>query len=183
MELVKSVGSAKPDRATSSKSVRAVALRNNSEQRSVPPVLSAKKSKLKAGAEAFAGIAFAGDLPKFMSNREKDLQPVTPRFMDLCCGVGGFTLAGLAMKWECAVAVDFCLLLNVWYPRNFKHVFRRLNICLKRSQDMLIEEYNGLDIILFAPSCQPYCLCGVNGARATFGLVSYHAFTAHRATF
>ncbi|OUW43791.1 hypothetical protein CBD41_06710, partial [bacterium TMED181] len=65
--------------------------------------------------------------------REGQIEPQKRRvrFIDLCCGIGGFTSAGILAGWEPVASVDFCKSLAKDFVWNFAHPFERVNLIKK----------------------------------------------------
>ena len=82
------------------------------------------------------------------------------RFIDLCCGIGGFTMAGIRAGWEPIASVDYCQSLQEWYSWNFQHTYECVDLTKKQQVRQLRQRYDNVDVCLFAPPCQPYSVAG-----------------------
>ena len=82
------------------------------------------------------------------------------RFIDLCCGMGGFTRAGMLAGWTPVASVDHCKEVGNWFGWNFSHPFERVDITKRAGQNRLVQKYGDIDVVLFSPPCQPYSVAG-----------------------
>ena len=93
----------------------------------------------------------------------------TIRFIDLCCGLGGFTQAGVDAGWTPVASVDFCKSVANWFGWNFSHPFERVDLTSPKARTRLVRKYEDIDVVLFSPPCQPYSVAGAQrpGDRRT----------------
>ena len=143
------------------------------------------KSKLSAGASIFTPV---GSFPEAW--KQKELRRMTASdvgeaksqgiaapgvpadgerlitFLDICCGLGGFTLAALMMdgvdgkRWQGQGGVDYCGALKEYWEQNFDHPFLCQNILIRAVQDALVARFSGITVGLLSAPCQPYCKTG-----------------------
>ena len=87
-------------------------------------------------------------------------------FLDICCGLGGFTLAALMMdgvdgnRWKGQGGVDYCGSLAKYWEQNFDHPFLCQDILVQEVQDALVACFAGITVGLLSAPCQPYCKTG-----------------------
>ena len=91
------------------------------------------------------------------------------RFIDLCCGLGGFTQAGIDAGWTPVASVDFCESVASWFGWNFSHPFERVDLTSPKARTRLTRKYEDIHVVLFSPPCQPYSVAGTQrpGDRRT----------------
>ena len=82
------------------------------------------------------------------------------RFIDLCCGMGGFTRAGMLEGWTPVASVDHCKEVGNWFGWNFSHPFERVDITKRAARNRLVTKYGNINVVLFSPPCQPYSVAG-----------------------
>ena len=82
------------------------------------------------------------------------------RFIDLGCGIGGFTRAAMLAGWTPVASVDFCKAAEGVFAWNFAHPFERVNLVKRGEREALIRKYRDIDVVLFSPPCQPYSVAG-----------------------
>ena len=83
-------------------------------------------------------------------------------FIDLCCGLGGFTKAGILAGWTPIASVDFCGSVAKHFGWNYPHPFERVNLVKGSDRARLVSKYRRrkIDVVLFSPPCQPYSVAG-----------------------
>ena len=87
-------------------------------------------------------------------------------FLDICCGIGGFTLAATMMNgvdgnvWKGEGGVDFCRSLKEYWEQNFSHPFECADVTDSEVQNRLVRKYRSIVLGLLSGPCQPYCKSG-----------------------
>ena len=87
--------------------------------------------------------------------------PEQVRFIDLCCGIGGFTSAGILAGWKPVASIDYCKSWAKRFHWNYSHPFVKANICNWKERNRLVRTYKNIDVCLFSPPCQPYSTAGL----------------------
>ena len=82
------------------------------------------------------------------------------RFVDLCAGLGGFTMAGIVAGWEPLASIDHCQSMKELSAWNFQHPYECVDLTKPTQVRPLRRRFAGVDVCLFSPPCQPYSLAG-----------------------
>ena len=87
--------------------------------------------------------------------------PEQVRFIDVCCGIGGFTSAGILAGWKPVASIDYCKSWAKRFHWDYSHPFVKANICKWKERNRLVHTYKNIDVCLFSPPCQPYSAAGL----------------------
>ena len=85
-----------------------------------------------------------------------------PLFADLCCGCGGWLVAGELVKWKCVLSTDMCKSIEKWHKKNLDHKYMCGDLTKPEFQKQIINFLKPLNItaLMSSPPCEPYALCG-----------------------
>ena len=87
---------------------------------------------------------------------------VQPTFLDLFCGIGGATTAGIQVGWRCLGSVDHCSSLKPYWRANFEHPLIVADLLDEREQYELVRAFQDkVDAVLLSPPCQPFSRAGL----------------------
>ena len=126
---------------------------------------SSAGSSVDVGVGDTAGVATAapsgggGDMTPDISAITKGKMPL---FADLCCGCGGWLVAGELVKWKCVLSTDMCKSIEKWHKKNLDHKYMCGDLTKPEFQKQIINFLKPLNItaLMSSPPCEPYALCG-----------------------
>ncbi len=94
---------------------------------------------------------------------DRDPKPIAkPRFVDLCCGAGGFSSGFKAAGWQPLLGVDVSADRLATYERNMRTPTLHMDIRNRRAAASIISAVDGerINAVIAGPPCQSFSVAG-----------------------
>ena len=127
-----------------------------------PGPVSVSRAELEMQAQLRAAAAPDAQACSLLLGSEQPSE--IPLVLDVCCGAGGFTWAALMAGWQVA-GVDWCATKGEHYLRIFSQFgvsFSCKDITRAADRQSIVADpvMGSARVMLFSPSCQPFCFSG-----------------------